>query len=263
MIQAQSGANMTFNNVKAATSARASPSTTASARLHARLRRQHRLEPHLHDLHRHLAGAELHLPRYLAARAPVRLPDRLSFPAPRSAPARRRPSPSRTEAPGGPGQLGAATGDFSQTNNCGSTLAAGATCTVNVTFTPTADGHPHRHAHPHRQRLTDAPCRCPHRRGARPAPDRQPSAPGLRRTRGGTPAGADRDGHQQRHRAATVSASPPPATSPDQHLRHHPRRRRLLHRQRHLHPDRLGHPYRHPDRPRNANNSPTVGRPVR
>ncbi len=34
----------------------------------------------------------------------------------------------------------AANGDFSQTNNCGTSLAAGATCTVNVTFTPTATG---------------------------------------------------------------------------------------------------------------------------
>ncbi|MEY9943185.1 choice-of-anchor D domain-containing protein [Kitasatospora sp. GAS1066B] len=33
----------------------------------------------------------------------------------------------------------AATGDFSQTNNC-STVAVGASCTVNVTFTPTAGG---------------------------------------------------------------------------------------------------------------------------
>ncbi len=30
--------------------------------------------------------------------------------------------------------------DFSQTNNCGSSLAAGATCTINVTFTPSAAG---------------------------------------------------------------------------------------------------------------------------
>ncbi len=30
--------------------------------------------------------------------------------------------------------------DFSQTNNCGSSLAAGASCTINVTFTPTATG---------------------------------------------------------------------------------------------------------------------------
>ncbi|MGO8796140.1 MAG: SBBP repeat-containing protein [Candidatus Sulfotelmatobacter sp.] len=30
------------------------------------------------------------------------------------------------------------TGDFSQTNNCGSSLAAGLTCTINVTFKPTA-----------------------------------------------------------------------------------------------------------------------------
>jgi hypothetical protein len=32
------------------------------------------------------------------------------------------------------------TGDFSQTNTCGSSIAAGASCTVNVTFTPTATG---------------------------------------------------------------------------------------------------------------------------
>ncbi len=32
------------------------------------------------------------------------------------------------------------TGDYAQTNNCGSSLAAGATCTVNVTFRPTATG---------------------------------------------------------------------------------------------------------------------------
>src|SRR5207248_2427702 len=31
-------------------------------------------------------------------------------------------------------------GDFSQSNNCGSSLAAGASCTVSVTFTPTATG---------------------------------------------------------------------------------------------------------------------------
>ncbi|PYV19688.1 MAG: hypothetical protein DMG21_00910 [Acidobacteria bacterium] len=31
---------------------------------------------------------------------------------------------------------GANSGDFSQTNNCGSSLGAGATCTINVTFTP-------------------------------------------------------------------------------------------------------------------------------
>src|SRR5581483_7982694 len=31
-------------------------------------------------------------------------------------------------------------GDFAQTNNCGSSLPAGASCTVNVTFTPTATG---------------------------------------------------------------------------------------------------------------------------
>jgi phosphatidylethanolamine-binding protein (PEBP) family uncharacterized protein len=33
-----------------------------------------------------------------------------------------------------------ATGDFAQTNNCGTSLAAGGSCTVNVTFTPTAAG---------------------------------------------------------------------------------------------------------------------------
>jgi hypothetical protein len=33
-----------------------------------------------------------------------------------------------------------ATGDFSQTNNCGSSVAAGGSCTINVTFTPTAVG---------------------------------------------------------------------------------------------------------------------------
>lgn len=34
----------------------------------------------------------------------------------------------------------ATSGDFSQTNNCGSSIAAGASCTVNVTFHPTAAG---------------------------------------------------------------------------------------------------------------------------
>jgi Abnormal spindle-like microcephaly-assoc'd, ASPM-SPD-2-Hydin/Transmembrane protein 131-like N-terminal len=34
----------------------------------------------------------------------------------------------------------ATTGDFAQTNNCGSSLAAGSNCTINVTFTPTALG---------------------------------------------------------------------------------------------------------------------------
>ncbi|MCQ4079234.1 choice-of-anchor D domain-containing protein [Streptomyces sp. RB6PN25] len=34
----------------------------------------------------------------------------------------------------------ATTGDFAQTNNCGSSISAGASCTVNVTFTPTATG---------------------------------------------------------------------------------------------------------------------------
>ncbi len=33
-----------------------------------------------------------------------------------------------------------ATGDFAQTNNCGSSLAAVAGCTVSVTFTPTTTG---------------------------------------------------------------------------------------------------------------------------
>jgi hypothetical protein len=36
--------------------------------------------------------------------------------------------------------IGAATGDFAQTNTCSTTLAAGASCTVNVTFTPTTTG---------------------------------------------------------------------------------------------------------------------------
>src|SRR6185312_5578639 len=31
-------------------------------------------------------------------------------------------------------------GDFAQTNNCGTTVAAGATCTINVTFTHTTTG---------------------------------------------------------------------------------------------------------------------------
>jgi len=34
----------------------------------------------------------------------------------------------------------AASGDFSQNNNCGSSLAGGGSCTINVTFTPTAAG---------------------------------------------------------------------------------------------------------------------------
>ena len=33
-----------------------------------------------------------------------------------------------------------ASGDFSQTNNCGTSIAAGASCTASVTFTPTASG---------------------------------------------------------------------------------------------------------------------------
>src|SRR5206468_1149831 len=35
---------------------------------------------------------------------------------------------------------GANPGDFGQTNNCGSSVAAGGNCTINVTFTPTAAG---------------------------------------------------------------------------------------------------------------------------
>ena len=34
----------------------------------------------------------------------------------------------------------AVTGDFSQTNNCGTNVSAGGSCTINVTFTPTAAG---------------------------------------------------------------------------------------------------------------------------
>ena len=35
---------------------------------------------------------------------------------------------------------GAQSGDFSQTNSCGTSLAAGLGCTINVTFTPQATG---------------------------------------------------------------------------------------------------------------------------
>jgi hypothetical protein len=35
---------------------------------------------------------------------------------------------------------GASPGDFAQTNNCGTSVAAGANCTINVTFTPAATG---------------------------------------------------------------------------------------------------------------------------
>jgi hypothetical protein len=35
----------------------------------------------------------------------------------------------------------AVTGDFAQTNNCGSSLAGGSSCTINITFTPTAEGN--------------------------------------------------------------------------------------------------------------------------
>src|SRR2546427_820646 len=38
------------------------------------------------------------------------------------------------------GFTGTNSGDFGQTNNCPSALAANATCTINVTFTPTATG---------------------------------------------------------------------------------------------------------------------------
>lgn len=45
---------------------------------------------------------------------------------------------------GGTGALSisgiAATGDFAQTNNCGSSLSAGSSCNINVTFTPTTSG---------------------------------------------------------------------------------------------------------------------------
>src|SRR6266702_1202141 len=34
----------------------------------------------------------------------------------------------------------AASGDYAQTNTCGTSVAAGASCTINVTFTPTAVG---------------------------------------------------------------------------------------------------------------------------
>ena len=40
----------------------------------------------------------------------------------------------------GVGLLGNNAGDFGQSNNCGSSVAAGGTCTINVTFTPTAPG---------------------------------------------------------------------------------------------------------------------------
>jgi len=33
-----------------------------------------------------------------------------------------------------------ASGDFTQTSNCGGTLAVNANCTINITFTPTAAG---------------------------------------------------------------------------------------------------------------------------
>ena len=40
----------------------------------------------------------------------------------------------------------ATTGDFSQTNTCGTSVAAGANCVVNVTFTPTKKGASDRRA---------------------------------------------------------------------------------------------------------------------
>jgi hypothetical protein len=55
-------------------------------------------------------------------------------------------SPSQTVAVKNTGtanttlSIGAATGDFAQTNNCSSTLASGASCTLTVTFTPTTTG---------------------------------------------------------------------------------------------------------------------------
>jgi hypothetical protein len=47
-----------------------------------------------------------------------------------------------TEGVNGPATIAAiaVAGDYSQTNNCGATLAAGHTCTINVVFTPTASG---------------------------------------------------------------------------------------------------------------------------
>jgi len=47
-----------------------------------------------------------------------------------------------TEGINGPATISGitVTGDYSQTNNCGATLAAGHTCTINVVFTPTALG---------------------------------------------------------------------------------------------------------------------------
>ena len=61
-------------------------------------------------------------------------------------------------------------GDFLQTNTCGSSIAAGASCTVNVSFRPTASGHPHRHADRHQQRhqQPDHGRAVRHRRGGQP-----------------------------------------------------------------------------------------------
>src|SRR5947207_13520633 len=35
----------------------------------------------------------------------------------------------------------AASGDFNQTNTCGSSVAAGASCTISITFTPASGGN--------------------------------------------------------------------------------------------------------------------------
>ena len=63
-------------------------------------------------------------------------------PARRSGPpARRRPSRSPTPGPQRPRcRRSASPGPFSQTNTCGTSLAAGGTCTVSVNFAPTAAG---------------------------------------------------------------------------------------------------------------------------
>ena len=48
------------------------------------------------------------------------------------------------------------TGPFSETNTCGTSLAAGASCTVSVTFAPTAAGARERDAVGHQQRARTA-----------------------------------------------------------------------------------------------------------
>ncbi len=45
---------------------------------------------------------------------------------------------------------GVSVNDFKETNNCGSSVAAGASCTINVTFSPTASGSTQR-VRKHRQ----------------------------------------------------------------------------------------------------------------